>query len=154
MELKTLPCLDSSRTFPVNPFRGELRRSRGAFLAALLLIVAIAWSAPAAGAQAVNFGSINVCPSGATTPAPCSKTLTLTFDIPAGTTIGSISYLTLGAQNLDFKAKANDTSTTLCSAQTYSSATTCTVDVTFAPVAPNGQREGRPFRAMRVYGTA
>ena len=141
MELKTLPCLDSSRTFPVNPFRGELLRSRCALLAVLLLIVAMAWGAPAAQAQAVDFGSVNVCPSGETTPAPCSKTLTLTFNIPAGTTIGSISYLTLGNQNLDFKAKANDTSTTLCSAKTYSSATTCTVDVTFAPVAP-GQRKG------------
>ena len=144
MELKTLPCLDSSRTFPVNPFRGELGRSRGALLAVLLLIVAMAWSAPAAQAQVVDFGSINVCPSGATTPAPCSKTLTLTFNIPAGTTIGSISYLTLGAQNLDFKAKANDTSTTLCSAKTYSSATTCTVDVTFAPARPR-----RPQRLSR-----
>ena len=141
MELKTLPCLDSSRTFPVNPFRGELRRSRCALLAVLLLIVAITWNAPAAGAQAVNFGRINVCPSGTTTPAPCSKTLPLTFNIPAGTTIGSIGYLTFGDQNLDFKAKANDTSTTLCSAKTYSSATTCTVDVTFAPLAP-GQRKG------------
>ncbi len=90
---------------------------------------------------AVNFGSINVCPAGQTTPAPCSSTQTLTYSVNAGTTIGGVSIFTTGAKNLDFQAKASDTSTTLCSAQTYSSATTCTVDVTFAPIAP-GERNG------------
>jgi Bacterial Ig-like domain (group 3) len=88
-----------------------------------------------------NFGSVNVCPGGRTTPAPCSNTQTFSFNIPAGTTIGSVGILTTGAANLDFQAEANDTSTTLCKAQTYSSATTCTVDVTFAPLAP-GERNG------------
>ncbi len=83
-----------------------------------------------------NFGSVNVCPA-----APCNKTQTFSFNIPAGTTIGSVNILTTGAPNLDFQAQANDTSNTICSAQTYSSATTCTVDVTFAPLAP-GQRNG------------
>jgi secreted PhoX family phosphatase len=91
--------------------------------------------------ELVNFGTANVCPSGQTTPAPCSQTLTLNFDVAAGTTIGSVKFFTSGVANLDFKAKANDTSTTLCSAQTYASATTCTVDVTFAPLAP-GERQG------------
>ncbi len=87
-----------------------------------------------------NFGSVNVCPAGQTTPAPCSNTQTFSFNIPAGTTIGSIGILTTGAANLDFQAEANDTSTTLCTAaQTYASATTCTVDVTFAPLAPGGR---------------
>lgn len=93
------------------------------------------------GTQAVNFGSINVCPSGQTKPVPCSNTLTLTYNVAANTSIGSVSILTTGAANLDFQAEAHDTSATLCSAQTYSSATTCTVDVTFAPLAP-GQRKG------------
>jgi streptogramin lyase len=92
-------------------------------------------------AESVNFGSANVCPSGQTIPAPCSQTLTLNYNVDANTTIGSVKIFTTGATGLDFQAEANDTSTTLCSAQTYSSTTTCTVDVTFAPLAP-GQRLG------------
>ena len=112
-------------------------------------------------AQSVNFGSANVCPVGQTTPTPCSNTLTLTFNVAANTTIGSVSIVTTGAANLDFQAEANDTSTTLCSAQTYSSATTCTVDVTFAPLAP-GERNGSVqivdgsgniLAATDIYGT-
>jgi sugar lactone lactonase YvrE len=71
----------------------------------------------------VDFGSVNV---------GSSKTLTLDYTIPAGA-IGSVNYLTHGATNLDFHAKANDTSTTLCRAGSYTSVTTCTVDLTFAP---------------------
>ncbi len=91
--------------------------------------------------QSANFGSVNVCPSGSTAPAPCSATQTLTFNIAAGTTIGSVNVLTQGAPNLDFQPQPNDTSTTLCTPQTYPSATTCTVDVTFAPLHP-GVRTG------------
>ncbi len=107
----------------------------------LLYLAALASVALPASAQAVNFGSINVCPAGATTPAPCSANQTVTLNIPAGTTIGSIAILTTGIPDLDFRAKADDTSTTLCTAKTYSSATTCTVDVTFAPLDP-GARNG------------
>jgi sugar lactone lactonase YvrE len=88
-----------------------------------------------------NFGSANVCPSGHTTPAPCSLTLTLNYNVAANTTIGSVKFFTSSAANPDFQAEAKDTSTTLCSAQTYASATTCTLDVTFAPRAP-GERKG------------
>jgi len=88
-----------------------------------------------------NAGSNNVCPSGKTTPAPCDSEHTLSFSVTAGTTVGGVAILTTGAPDLDFKAKANDTSTTLCKAQTYASAATCTVDVTFAPLAP-GARNG------------
>jgi sugar lactone lactonase YvrE len=91
--------------------------------------------------QSVNFGDANVCPSGSTTPAPCSATQTLTFNVAAGTTIGSVYVLTLGAQFNDFQPQPNDTSTTLCTPQTYPSATTCTVDVTFAPLYA-GERNG------------
>jgi hypothetical protein len=93
--------------------------------------------------QTVNaaVATANVCPRGQTTPAPCSETFTLSFNIPAGTTIASISILTIGVPNLDFQAQASDTSTTLCAPQTYPSATTCTVDVTFAPLYP-GARTG------------
>jgi len=64
----------------------------------------------------VNFGSANVCPSGATSPAPCSQTQTLSYSVAAGTTIGSIGIVTQGAPNLDFKAESSDTSTTFCAA--------------------------------------
>jgi hypothetical protein len=96
--------------------------------------------------QSVNFGSANVCPAGQTGPAPCSSTLTLNYNVAANTTIGSVKILTTGATNLDFQPQANDASTTLCSAQTYNSAATCTVDVTFAPLAP-GERLG----AVQIY---
>ncbi len=93
--------------------------------------------------QTVTAGvaTANVCPRGQTTPAPCSETFTLSFNIPAGTTIASVGILTTGFPNLDFQAEAGDTSTTLCIPQTYPSATTCTVDVTFAPLYP-GARSG------------
>ena len=87
--------------------------------------------------QNVNFEDVEVCPSF----APCNYSLTLTYNLAANTTIGSIKVLTQGAPNLDFQPLAKDTSTTLCALQTYTSATTCTVDVTFAPLAP-GQRNG------------
>jgi len=91
--------------------------------------------------SALNFGSVNVCPAGQATPTPCSNTITLTYDVGANTTIGGVGIYTTGATDLDFQAEANDTSATLCSAKTYMSATTCTVDVTFAPLGP-GQRKG------------
>jgi large repetitive protein len=91
--------------------------------------------------SALSFGNANVCPSGQNAPAPCSSTLTLTYSVSAGTSIGSVVILTTGATNLDFQPEANDTSTTLCTPRTYSSLTTCTVDVTFTPLRP-GLRKG------------
>jgi hypothetical protein len=88
-----------------------------------------------------NAGSANVCPSGTTTPSPCSQTSTVWFDIPASTTIGSIHILTQGSTGLDSTAISPDSSSTLCKAQTYSSETTCSVDVTFTPQYP-GLRMG------------
>lgn len=113
-------------------------------LAALLLSSAICNGAQAqmtAEAVSTNVGSANVCPSGSSTPAPCSQSATISFTVAAGTTIGSVNVVTQGAPNLDFIATTPDTSATLCTAQTYSGATTCTVDVTFAPRYP-GQRMG------------
>jgi sugar lactone lactonase YvrE len=112
-------------------------------------------------AGSVNFGSANVCPNRQTTPVPCSQTLTLNYNVDANTTIGGVEIFTTGATELDFQAEANDTSTTLCSAQTYGSATTCTVDVTFAPLAP-GERlgavqivdgSGNVLASTHIYGT-
>ncbi len=93
--------------------------------------------------QTVNAAVVtaNVCPRGQATPDPCSETFTLSFNIPAGTTIASVNILTTGVPNLDFQAQAGDTSTTLCIPQAYPDATTCTVDVIFAPIYP-GARTG------------
>ena len=106
-------------------------------------------------------GSVNVCPSGSNAPAPCSVTQTLTYNVAAGTTIGSVKVLTMGTPNLDFQAQASDTSTTLCKPQTYPSATTCTVDVTFAPLYAGGRSgavqvldgSGKVLATTSVYGT-
>ena len=88
---------------------------------------------------AVNLGNANVCPAGATTPAPCSQTETLSFYVAAGTTIGSVNTLTQGAPNLDFTAAAATQESNACSATT--SASICTVTVTFAPTKA-GTRDG------------
>jgi len=114
---------------------------RSLTLLTLLGLITFASTTNPASAQAINFGSVNACPAGKTTPAPCSANQTVTFSIPAGTTISSIAILTTGIADLDFKAKADDASATLCKAQHYSAATTCTVDVTFTPLAP-GARNG------------
>jgi len=136
-KIPNTPALTSAKTCPAPPSAFLPRFALSAFI----LLVALASANTPASAQAINFGSINVCPAGKTTPAPCTANQTITFTIPAGTTISSIPILTTGDPNLDFKAKADDTSTTLCKAQTYTSATTCTADVTFAPLAP-GVRKG------------
>jgi sugar lactone lactonase YvrE len=81
----------------------------------------------------INFGQQAVLTSNAV--------IRLNFNVAAGQTIGSINYLTQGAKNLDFTALTSDTSTTLCNAQTYATATTCTVDVVFTPTVP-GLRKG------------
>ncbi len=89
----------------------------------------------------VDMGTANVCAAGAATPSPCSQTATVSFLVEANTTIGSVNVLTQGAAGLDFTATSPDTSGTLCAAQTYTSDTTCTVDVTFTPKHP-GLRMG------------
>jgi hypothetical protein len=88
-----------------------------------------------------NLGTANVCPPNGTTPAPCTQSATLAFDVAANTTVGAINILTQGAPNLDFIATPSDTTTLLCKAIKYTSATTCWVDVTFALQRP-GQRLG------------
>jgi hypothetical protein len=85
------------------------------------------WGLPA------NFGSVNVCPSGQTSPAPCSNTLALTYNVP-GTDFGATKVLTLGASGLDFTLSGNT-----CTGPV--SPGTCTVNVTFTPLAP-GLRQG------------
>jgi len=87
-------------------------------------------------AVAVNFGSVNICPGGQTTPAPCSLTHTLNYSVNVTTTFGaSPTVLTLGASNLDFTLGS-----TTCTG-TITAPASCTVNVQFAPLAP-GLRVG------------
>jgi hypothetical protein len=125
----------SAPNSPFNPLCNGLRRFRVAPVA-LLLAMGVGWSAPAASAQAVNFGSVNVCPSGATTPAPCNKTLAVSFTVPASGTLGTPKVFTQGAPNLDFTLASGST----CVGAVTEGAT-CAVNVTFAPIAP-GERNG------------
>src|SRR5271170_7858757 len=79
----------------------------GGFFLCLAPALASAQGVSYAG-TAVNFGSINVCPAGQTTPAPCSSKQTLTYSVDAGTTIGVVGIFTTGDKNLDFQAEAHD----------------------------------------------
>jgi sugar lactone lactonase YvrE len=73
-------------------------------------------------AASANFGSRAV---GSTSAAR-----TFSFSLTSGISIGSIEVVTQGAPNLDFTSATGGT----CAAATYTSATTCTVNVTFAPM--------------------
>jgi hypothetical protein len=83
-------------------------------------------------ATAQNFGSQAIGSSSAAT--------TFSFSVAAGTTVGSIGVVTQGAPNLDFTSATGGT----CTATTYASATSCTVNVTFTPGAA-GVRMGGWF---------
>jgi sugar lactone lactonase YvrE len=83
-----------------------------------------------------SFGNVNVCPSGQTTPAPCSGTLTLTYNLAATTTIGVTQVVTQGINGLDFALGSGSTCT-----GTIAEGSSCTVNVNFAPLAP-GLRMG------------
>jgi uncharacterized protein (DUF2345 family) len=81
--------------------------------------------------QPGNFGNINVCPAGHTAPAPCSNTLALTYNIATTTTFGATQVVTQGTTGLDFTLSSGSTCT-----GTVSPGNSCTVNVTFAPLAP------------------
>jgi len=68
-----------------------------------------------------NFGSEAI---GSTSAAK-----TFSFSVAAGTTVASIGGVTQGAPNLDFTSATGGT----CTATTYATAATCTVNVTFKP---------------------
>ncbi|RRA48463.1 Ig-like domain repeat protein [Acidipila sp. EB88] len=85
--------------------------------------------------HSVNFGSGNVCPAGQTSPAPCTQTATLTYNITDAGTFGAPVALTQGTPGLDFKVASSTCTGTL------STGSQCTVTVSFAPTAP-GARNG------------
>ncbi|MGB9232275.1 MAG: kelch repeat-containing protein, partial [Terracidiphilus sp.] len=76
-----------------------------------------------------GFGNINVCPSGQSTPAPCSNTLTLTYQFQTGAPVAS-EVVTQGTPNLDFTL-----SSATCSGNVLANGS-CTVTVNFTPTAP------------------
>jgi sugar lactone lactonase YvrE len=85
---------------------------------------------------AVNFGSINICPAGHASPAPCSASLTLNYSVNASVTLGSsVTVLTENVPVLDFTLS----STTCTGSQT--SGGSCTAVISFAPRLP-GLRRG------------
>jgi hypothetical protein len=83
-----------------------------------------------------SFGNVNVCPSGQTTPAPCSSTMPLAFNLASTTTIGAIQVVTQGVSGLDFSLGSGSTCT-----GTVTGGSSCSVNVTFTPLAP-GLRMG------------
>ena len=84
----------------------------------------------------VDFGSVNVCPGGQTAPQPCSVTVPLSYSVVATTTISTTKVVTQGAPALDFTINSDNN----CLG-TFSTGSTCTVNVTFTPLAP-GVRMG------------
>jgi hypothetical protein len=50
----------------------------------------------------VDFGDVDVCAAGQTTPGPCSKTLTFYYAVNAGGTLQKPKVLTMGVPYLDF----------------------------------------------------
>ncbi|HWZ50950.1 MAG TPA: hypothetical protein VNW54_05755 [Granulicella sp.] len=84
----------------------------------------------------------------AATAIGMSANQTVYFSVAANTIIGGLAILTQGTPNLDFVAQAGDTSTTLCKAQTYATATTCSVDVTFSP-----RYAGARYGAVQIVAT-
>ncbi len=112
-----------------------------ALLAGILLCfaptIAHAQSVTFAGTNSVNFGAMNICPEGQTTPAPCSAAMTLKFNVTASGTLGTPQALTMGAPNLDFTLASGSTCT-----GSVTAGNDCTVNVNFAPRFAGGRKGG------------
>jgi sugar lactone lactonase YvrE len=80
------------------------------------------------GATLTVSENANVCPNGQTNPKPCSDNVTLQFNLPK-VSLGAnpVQVVTQGASNQDF---------TLSSTTCTGGATSCSVNVKFAPQAP------------------
>jgi sugar lactone lactonase YvrE len=105
-----------------------------------------------------NAGTVNVCPSGQASPAPCSQTLTLNYNITeSGTLRSAPTVVTQGAPNLDFTLADGSTCT-----GDVAAGSSCTVNVTFAPRAPGlcrgavelADASGNLLATTLVYGKA
>jgi sugar lactone lactonase YvrE len=101
--------------------------------------------------RSVNFDKANVCGSGQTTPAPCSITLPLYFNVTASGTLG-----TPNVPPGDFTLAGGNT----CTGK-VSKGATCTVNVTFTPTALGARNgsveitagEGNVLATVSLYGT-
>jgi hypothetical protein len=82
-----------------------------------------------------NFGNVNVCTAGATTPAPCSATISFTVSESTLQNLGTPQVLTQGTSGLDFTLNSGSTCTGV------GSTGSCVVNATFTPTAP-GVRTG------------
>jgi hypothetical protein len=91
----------------------------------------------AGSSPSVNFGNVNVCPAGKSSPAPCTETLTLTYNVTVSGTLGATRVLTGGTPNLDFTLAGGSTCT-----GTVFAGHTCTVNVNFGPKYPGARRGG------------
>jgi streptogramin lyase len=104
------------------------------------------------GLNYANFGGQPVAAAAGTS----TDTLALNFTIASGQTVGSVSVLTTGIAGKDF----TDAGSSTCTAQTYSSATNCVVNVNFTPLVPGLRRgavviadgSGAPLATAPVYG--
>ncbi len=79
-------------------------------------------------APSVDFGKVNLCAGGKTTPAPCSETLTLTYKVTAGGTLGPVRVVTGGVPDLDFTLAGGSTCT-----GSVTQGESCIVKATFTP---------------------
>jgi sugar lactone lactonase YvrE len=82
-----------------------------------------------------NFGNVNVCQAGATTPAPCSKTISFPVTVPGSQNFGTPQVVTQGSTGLDFTLNSGST----CTGPSVTGS--CTVTATFTPSGP-GLRTG------------
>jgi hypothetical protein len=82
-----------------------------------------------------NFGSVNICPTGQTAPAPCSNTVSLTYSVASATNFGTPQILTQGTPGLDFQFPTTGTNNNTCSGAV--SGSTCTINVNFVPRRPD-----------------
>ena len=92
---------------------------------ALFLFAFTAFGHAQATASLVAMGNVNI---------GASANATVTFTFSASTTISSISVVTQGTTGLDFQPRSGSPGT--CTTTTYANAATCTVNVTFSPLAP------------------
>jgi hypothetical protein len=122
------------------PFRISIPAERSArlplslaLLGAASLLASSAASAQTVGfagpGTSVNFGNVNLCKPGASAPAPCSETLTLTYNVTESGTLGAPQVVTAGAPNLDFTLAPGSTCVGAVAA-----GTTCTVNAKFTPL--------------------
>jgi hypothetical protein len=100
-------------------------------LSAVLAIAGAAWSVPGIEAQVLgtDFGSVNVCAPGMSTPAPCSSNflVQITFTSASGTEL-PLQVLTAGAPSPDFSVKG-----TTCTPGPISGTTGCLINALFSP---------------------